>query len=117
MSAVSDHGDRVALLLQLRDHVQLVLGKQGGVDLVDPGRLPDGLGHQPGVTGEHDHLLHAGPVQAGDHLGCILSDLIGDGDDADHLVIDRHDHRRLALGGQRFRRLGGAAVIDNAVLE
>src|SRR5699024_1980017 len=66
VDAVADHGDGVAFFLQPRDHVQLVLGKQGSVDLVDAGGLADGLGHQPGVTGEHDHFLHAGLVEAGD---------------------------------------------------
>lgn len=59
------------------------------MDLVDPGGLPDGFGHQSGVTGEHDHLLDPpGSVEPGDHLGGVLPDLIGHGDDADHLVVD-----------------------------
>ena len=97
---VADHGHDLAGALQLLDDRELVLGQQGGVDPVDTGGLGDSLRHQPGVAGEHHDMVHPGLVEAGDHLGGVLADPVGDRDDSDDGAVHAHDHRGLPGSGQ-----------------
>ena len=104
--------------LQVGDDVELVLGQQAGVHLVDAGGGGHRIGHRLDVAGEHDDLLHTRLVQRGHHGGGVAPDLVGHGDHAQHLVVHGNDHGRAPLGGEfvclavRAHRIGDAKLFE-----
>src|SRR5699024_3332393 len=111
VDAVADHRDGVALVLELGDDGELVLGQQLGADLVHPDLGGDRLCHPAIVTGKHDDLLHAVRVQSGDHLLRIGAELVGDRDHADHAAVESDDHRGASESGEPVDLRGRTAVL------
>src|SRR5699024_9456149 len=117
VDAVTDHGHGVALPLQLLDGRELVLRQESGTDLVDAGLPAHRPTHRLDVAGHHDDLLHTRVVESAHHLGGVLADTVGDGDDPDDPAVAGDDHRCAALGGELGDRgAGRGQVVPGRVL-
>lgn len=85
--------------MQLRDNVAFVVGQYLRLDPVDAQTPAGGLGGDAVVTGEHDKL-DAVFAQCGQRGRGVLSDGVGDGEDAGGVIVDTDVDDGRTIGAQ-----------------